>query len=134
MDNPRLEDYKLENEYLKGENKILNDLVSYLRRENKKSQSTNAKLKGDLIIFETQKKNAEENSRTKDKEYDKLLKEYTKMKTQVQRATVEGLETDALRKKILTDKFKQIEDDHLFLAGKDKNGDILKFQFIKYVT
>ena len=52
------------------------------------------------------------------------------MKTQVQRATVEGLETDALRKKILTDKFKQIEDDNLFLAGKDKNGDVLKFQFI----
>lgn len=113
--NPKIARLEMEVKDLKAQRSKFKNLY-------KTAQSTNTKVKGDLIILDGYKKQAEESSRIKTQEYDKLLKEHAKLKTELNRIKIEGYMTQSLRIQERTSLFKEIEDDHLFLAGKTRDG------------
>ena len=118
---------------LETEVRDLKTQTSKLKSLYKSSQNQNAKLKTHIVTLEAEKKNAQQENLAKDKEYDKLLKEHAKLKTALQAIKIEGYETPSLRTKLLTNKFKNLEDKNIFLAGRRKDGGVDKVAYIDHI-
>ena len=99
----------------------------------KKSQSDNATLKTDILTLKSKLKQYEDRCRNYEEEYDKLIKRNNKTSTDIQRLKVEGLETQSLRSKIINKKFKELEEKNIFLSGIDKQGNVQKLPYSKFM-
>ena len=103
---------------LKESNKKLADYKSL----HKKSQRQNTDLNQKIVDMESEKRRLEAKCSKQQEEYKKLIAQYDDLKTWVERAKIEGVETKSLNSRIISRKFKELEKRNLILSGIDKHG------------